>query len=187
MREFGGHQLHLMCRHEAYGVGGAILFARKSIFEEMNGLTEDIPLNYNDVDFCLRLRDRGYTCVVDPAIEAYHFESSTKKGTAVVEQERMFLTRADTRDPYLSKWFDSRNPWFRNRPGGSGPSAALWSLAGSARGAARSCAGASGQRQACPLYPGDRPAAQLPGRSSAICDDADLRQRSASRRRLRHP
>ena len=113
VRDFGGHQLHLMCRHEAYGVGGAILFARKSIFEEMNGLTEDIPLNYNDVDFCLRLRDRGYTCVVDPAIEAYHFESSTKKGTAVVEQERMFLTRADTRDPYLSKWFDSRNPWFR--------------------------------------------------------------------------
>jgi glycosyltransferase involved in cell wall biosynthesis len=112
-RDFGGHQLHLMCRHEAYGIGGAILFTRKSTYEEVNGLREDIPLNYNDADFCLRLRDRGYTCVVDPAIEAYHFESSTKKGTAVVEQERMFLTRADSRDPYFSKWFDSRNPRFQ--------------------------------------------------------------------------
>jgi glycosyltransferase involved in cell wall biosynthesis len=113
MRDFGGHQLQLLCRHEAYGVGGAILFTRKSTFEEVRGLSEDIPLNYNDIDFCLRLRDRGYTCVVDPAIEAYHFESSTKKGSAAVEQERMFLTRADTRDPYFSRWFDSRNPWFQ--------------------------------------------------------------------------
>jgi GT2 family glycosyltransferase/SAM-dependent methyltransferase len=113
LRDFGGHQSHLMCRHEAYGVGGAILFTRKSIYEEVGGFREDMPLNYNDVDFCLRLRDRGYTCVVDPAVEVYHFESSTKKGTAVVEQERLFLNHADTRDPYFSKWFDPRNPWFQ--------------------------------------------------------------------------
>jgi GT2 family glycosyltransferase len=111
-RDFSGHQMHLICRHEAYGVGGAILVTRKSIYEEVGGFTEDLPLNYNDVDFCLRIRERGYRCVVDPAIEVYHFESATGVGNGIVEQERFFLTRADTRDPYFSKWFSSSSPYF---------------------------------------------------------------------------
>jgi GT2 family glycosyltransferase/SAM-dependent methyltransferase len=112
-RDFGGHHLSLMCRRETYCVGAAVLVMRKAIYEELGGFREDMPLNYNDVDFSLRLRDLGYTCVVDPAVEVYHFESATKMGTAVVEQERMFLTRADTRDPYFSKWFNPESPYFQ--------------------------------------------------------------------------
>ena len=111
-REFAGHHCNVLCRREVYCVGAAIVFLRKSVFEEVGGFREDLPLNYNDVDFCLRVRDRGYTCVADPAVEVYHFESATKIGTAMVEQERMFLGRADMRDPYFSKWFDPRRPDF---------------------------------------------------------------------------
>ncbi len=112
-RDFGGHRMNLMCRREVFAIGAAILFMRKALFEEVGGFKEDLPLNYNDVDFSLRLRDRGYTCVVDPAVEVYHFESATKIGTAMVEQERMFLGRADTHDPYFSKWFDPGRPDFQ--------------------------------------------------------------------------
>ena len=112
-RDFTGHNMGLLCRHETYCLGAAMLVMRKSVFEEVGGFRDDLPLNYNDVDFSLRMRDRGYTCVVDPAVEVYHLESSTKIGTANIEQERMFLTRADTRDPYFSKWFDPRSPSFQ--------------------------------------------------------------------------
>ena len=112
-RDFGGHYCNLLCRREVYGVSAAILFMRKALFEEVGGFREDMPLNYNDVDFSLRLRDRGYTCVADPAVEVYHFESATKIGTAMVEQERMFLGRADTHDPYFSKWFEPSRPDFQ--------------------------------------------------------------------------
>jgi GT2 family glycosyltransferase len=112
-QNFGGHQWMLRCRREAFGIGGAILLIKKELYEAVGGFDKDLPLHYNDVDFCLRLRERGYTCVVDPAIEVCHFESATKTGTAAAEQEHLFLNRADNRDPYFSKWFDPQNPLFQ--------------------------------------------------------------------------
>ncbi|WP_321936407.1 glycosyltransferase [Paraburkholderia sp. J8-2] len=112
-RNFLGHRGNLQCRREVYCVGAAMLIARKTAFDEVGGFAEGLPLNYNDVDFGLRIRDRGYRCVVDPEVEVYHFESATKIGTAMAEQERLFLGRADMRDPYFSKWFDPLSPLYR--------------------------------------------------------------------------
>jgi glycosyltransferase involved in cell wall biosynthesis len=109
-RNFGGHQSILRCRREAFSIGGAVLIARKAQYEAVGGFSEDLPLNYNDVDFCLRVRERGLTCVVDPQIEVYHYEGVTKVGTSAVEQERMFLGRPDLSDPYFSQWFDPGSP-----------------------------------------------------------------------------
>lgn len=109
-RDFSGHQGMLRCRREAFCIGGAILFIRKETYDLAGGFAEDLPLNYNDVDFGLRLRERGYSCVVDPAIEVYHFESATKVGTSAVEQERLFLKHPGLTDPYFSRWFDQGNP-----------------------------------------------------------------------------
>jgi GT2 family glycosyltransferase len=111
-QNFGGHQCMLRCRREAFCIGGAILLIKKELYEAVGGFSEEFSRNYNDVDFCIRLRDRGYSCVVDPDIEVYHFESATGLGHAIVEQERVFLARADARDPYFSKWFNPNSPDF---------------------------------------------------------------------------
>ena len=110
---FGGHQAMLRCRREAFCIGGAVLLIKKDLYEALGGFDEDLPLNYNDVDFCLRLRERGYSCVVDPQIEVFHFESATKTGTSAVEQERLFLKHPDVTDPYFSRWFDQRSPQYQ--------------------------------------------------------------------------
>ena len=114
-QHFGGHQAMLRCRREAFCIGGAVLLIKKELYEEVGGFNEDFPRNYNDVDFCLRLRDRGYSCVVDPQIEVYHFESATKTGTSPVEQECLFLKHPDPIDPYFSRWFDQRSPNYQLR------------------------------------------------------------------------
>ena len=103
----------LRCRREAFCIGGAALFIKKEIFEKLGGFAEDLPLNYNDVDFCLRLRELGYTCVVDPDICVYHFEGASKVGTSPVEQELLFSKHPGVRDPYFSKWFDQGDPNYR--------------------------------------------------------------------------
>jgi GT2 family glycosyltransferase len=112
-RDFGAHQGILRCRREVLGVGAAALFVKKSVYQTVGGFSEDLPLNYNDVDFAAKLKNHGYSCVVDPAIEVYHYESATKLGTSTVEQERLFLKHPDLSDPYFSKWFDPGNPNFR--------------------------------------------------------------------------
>ncbi|MEX3901059.1 glycosyltransferase [Paraburkholderia sp. BR10954] len=114
-RDFGGHHEMLRCRREVFCIGGAIMFLRKELYETLGGFDEKLPLNYNDVDFGVRLRERGYSCVVDPSIEVYHFEGATKIGTNAVEQERFFLKHPGVRDPYFSRWFDPGNPNFRQK------------------------------------------------------------------------
>jgi glycosyltransferase involved in cell wall biosynthesis len=110
---FGGHQAMLRCRREAFCIGGAVLFIKKELYETIGGFDMNLPLNYNDVDFCLRLRERGYSCVVDPYIEVYHFEGATKIGTNTVEREYLFLKHPGMNDPYFNRSFDQSNPHYR--------------------------------------------------------------------------
>ncbi|MEA2840914.1 MAG: hypothetical protein QOF41_2244 [Methylobacteriaceae bacterium] len=113
-RYFGGPYSLLRCRREAFGIGGAIFFIKKDVYKLMEGFAQDLPLNYNDIDLCLKLRESGYTCVVDPYVEVYHFESSTRiNASPVNEQELLFLKHPGLNDPFFSPWFDQDNPNYR--------------------------------------------------------------------------
>src|ERR1700732_4991011 len=60
-------------------VTGACMIVRKSVFEEVGGLNEtDLAVAYNDVDFCLKLRKRGYRNIETPNAELYHHESASR-------------------------------------------------------------------------------------------------------------
>src|SRR5581483_6183600 len=56
-------------------VTGACMMVRYDIFERLGGFGEDLPVAYNDVDFCLRLHDHGYRVVYTPYAELIHDES----------------------------------------------------------------------------------------------------------------
>jgi GT2 family glycosyltransferase/SAM-dependent methyltransferase len=112
-RDFGGHHSLLRCRREVFCLGGAIFVIRKEVYQSAGGFAEDFPLNYNDVDFGLRLREHGYSCVVDPVIEVYHYESATKAGTYAIEQERLFLKHPKLSDPYFNRNFDQSSQNYR--------------------------------------------------------------------------
>jgi GT2 family glycosyltransferase len=47
----------------------------KKKFEELNGFDEKFRIAFNDVDFCLRLREKGYYNIYTPYVELYHHES----------------------------------------------------------------------------------------------------------------
>ncbi|CAH2902466.1 MAG: Glycosyl transferase, group 2 family [uncultured Paraburkholderia sp.] len=60
-------------------VTAACLIVRKSIYEQVGGLNEaDLAVAFNDVDFCLRVRNAGYRNVWTPFAELYHHESATR-------------------------------------------------------------------------------------------------------------
>ncbi len=101
----------LRCRREVAAVTGAIMFVRKALFEKLGGFSTRLPLNYNDVDFCLRLAECGSTCVVDPDVEIYHFESASKVGTFQCEQDLMFTRHPIFEDRFFNKGLDQRSPY----------------------------------------------------------------------------
>lgn len=72
-------------------VTGACLIIRKSIYEALNGLDEvHLKIAFNDVDFCLRVQEAGYTNVWTPFAELYHHESATRGLEDTPEKQERF-------------------------------------------------------------------------------------------------
>lgn len=69
-------------------VTGACLLTPRAAFEEVGGFEEELPVNYNDMDYCLKLRTAGRRVVYDPDTVLYHFESSSRRsGATRLEKE----------------------------------------------------------------------------------------------------
>ena len=59
-------------------VTAACLMVDAKVFKEVEGLDETFKVAFNDVDFCMKVRDKGYLIVYNPAVELYHYESKSR-------------------------------------------------------------------------------------------------------------
>ncbi len=82
-------------------VTGACLMTRRHVFDEVNGFDEQFVFNYNDIDFCLKAKERGYTTVWTPYAELYHHECYTRKHMARIEKDELLHAE---RDKLRKKW-----------------------------------------------------------------------------------
>jgi O-antigen biosynthesis protein len=76
--DFRGYANSVLIARDCMAVTGACLMSRREVFEQAGGLTGTLPVNFNDIDYCLKLRAAGYRIVYDPDLLLYHFESSTR-------------------------------------------------------------------------------------------------------------
>jgi O-antigen biosynthesis protein len=91
-------------------VTGACLMTRREIFDEVGGLSTTFPINYNDVDYCLKQVERGRRVVYDPDLVMTHFESSSRSSD-VEDWEKAQLLR---RWGHLTMNNPFGNPYVRN-------------------------------------------------------------------------
>jgi len=90
-RESPGYYNRLMSIQNVSAVTGALLMIKKRLYEEMGGFDEKhLTIALNDVDFCLRLRERGYLNIFTPYCEAIHYESSSRGYEESFEQKKRF-------------------------------------------------------------------------------------------------
>ena len=73
-----GYMGRLCYAQNVSAVTGACLLVKKALFEEAGRLDESFAVSLNDVDFCLKLREKGYLNVFTPFAELYHFESISR-------------------------------------------------------------------------------------------------------------
>jgi GT2 family glycosyltransferase len=61
-------------------VTAACMMTRKDLFLRVGGFDEkNLSIAYNDVDFCLKLRELGYKIICTPHAKLYHYESASRK------------------------------------------------------------------------------------------------------------
>ena len=68
---------HIVRNYSA--VTAACLATRKSVVAQIGGFDERFAVDFNDVDFCLRLVEAGFRVAYTPYAELYHFENSSIK------------------------------------------------------------------------------------------------------------
>lgn len=81
---------------EVSAVTGACLVVKASRFAEVNGLDEkSLAVAFNDVDFCLRLREKGYRNLWTPEARLLHLESASRGRDDSPEKRARFLLEVD--------------------------------------------------------------------------------------------
>jgi GT2 family glycosyltransferase len=78
----GPHGLFRVAR-EVSGVTAACAAVRRDVFFEVGGMSEDFPVDFGDVDLCLKLLTEGWRIIWTPAVSFVHFERSSRAPTAL--------------------------------------------------------------------------------------------------------
>lgn len=100
-RENLGYMGRLCYAQDVSAVTGACLLVRKKLFEEVGGLDESFAISLNDVDFCLKLREKGLLNVFTPFAELYHFESVSR---GLDDQGEKAKRYNDESERFRKKW-----------------------------------------------------------------------------------
>ena len=76
---FTGYMGRLISTQEISAVTGACLMVKRAVYKEVGGLDEEnFAVALNDVDFCLRVREKGYLVYLTPEAKLWHYESKSR-------------------------------------------------------------------------------------------------------------
>ncbi len=77
-REHEGYMSRLAVVSNMSACTAACLMVKKKAFLEVGGFEESLSVAFNDVDLCLKIREKGYLVVFNPVAECYHHESRSR-------------------------------------------------------------------------------------------------------------
>ena len=140
-RSATGHDGGLALVREVAAVTAACLAIRRDVWQAVGGMDADnLAVAYNDVDLCLRVRERGFRVLWTPFAELYHLESASRPSDLAPAQraryrrEVAFMQRrwgaALAADPFYGPNFSLRDGHYflaapRHRPAWRSVTAAL--------------------------------------------------------------
>jgi glycosyltransferase involved in cell wall biosynthesis len=91
-----GYYGRLVLPQSLSAVTGACLVLRRKCFEDVGGFDEkSLPIAFNDVDLCLRIREAGYRIVWSPHAQLYHHESVSRGLEDTSEKQARFEKEAN--------------------------------------------------------------------------------------------
>lgn len=120
----GGYLESLRYPVDVAAVTGACQMIRRSLFDEVGGLDEELAVVLNDVDLGLKVGEQGYLVVFDPEAMLYHAEhvsrgrdevDEKREKRAVGEQARFYAKwdRTFERGRYINANLDQANGHYK--------------------------------------------------------------------------
>lgn len=73
-----GYFSRIICAQDYSAVTAACMMTKKSVFDAVGGLTEELVVAFNDIDYCMKVREMGKLVVYNPYAQLYHYESKSR-------------------------------------------------------------------------------------------------------------
>ena len=93
-------------------VTGACLMTSKSVYEEVGWMDENLAVAFNDVDFCLKIREKGYLVVYNPFVEFWHYESKSRGQENTPAKIKRFQGEMSTFEKRWGDILDEGDPYY---------------------------------------------------------------------------
>jgi glycosyltransferase involved in cell wall biosynthesis len=106
-----GYFAHLMVPLNVTAVTAACLVVKRDVYLQVGGMDEALKVAYNDVDFCLKVRELGKRNIWLPYAELYHHESVSRGADDSPEKAKRLQQESEI---LLSKWKEKipEDPYF---------------------------------------------------------------------------
>jgi GT2 family glycosyltransferase len=93
-------------------VTGACLMVRRSVFDEVGGFDERLSHAFNDVDLCLKIREKGHLIVYTPYAELYHHESASRGPEDTPERKARFAKEVEIMESRWKHVLEAGDPYY---------------------------------------------------------------------------
>ena len=98
-----GYMMRAQVNCDYSAVTAACMMTKKSLFEELHGFDESFKVACNDIDYCLRVRERNYLVVFNSFAKFYHFESKSRGYENNLEKVNRFNREVEI---WQNRWRD---------------------------------------------------------------------------------
>ncbi len=112
LRSATGYCHRIIEAQDYSAVTAACMMVKKKAFDEVGGLTEELAVAFNDIDFCMKLGKAGYLIVYNPYAELYHYESKSRGLEDTPEKIMRFQQEIATFNKYWKKNLDAGDPMY---------------------------------------------------------------------------
>ena len=112
-RKAVGDLYRLITTQNYMAVTGACLMTKTALYREAGGLDEEqFAVAYNDVDYCLKLWEKGLLNVYTPCAEAYHYESKSRGLDTLSENAKRYEREKANFYAKYQRYIDNYDPYY---------------------------------------------------------------------------
>ena len=102
----------LIYAQDLTAVTAACMMLPRKVWEETGGLDESFEVTFNDVDLCMRIRQKGYLIVFTPYAELYHYESKSRKADDTPGKRARFVGEVERFQARWAKELEAGDPYY---------------------------------------------------------------------------
>ena len=109
-----GYFALLDAQRELSAVTAACLMTKRSTFYAVDGFTESLAVAFNDVDYCLKVRELKQKVIYTPEVELYHYESISRGAETSSAKKIRFHKEGAQMNYWWAKYYVDGDPYMNN-------------------------------------------------------------------------